>query len=83
LLRFLLINSIDNTADVKRAEGNPKKAPAFLCKRAILRLAFIDEQRLIWSVALLCRTMAVSRNGFYRWLHVLRHHQMPSGVPMR
>jgi transposase len=61
------------------------KGHNLLCKRAALRFAFIDEQRLFWSVALLCRTMAVSRNGFiagFRQRIVQRHHQMPSGMPM-
>jgi len=32
-----------------------------------VRYQFIEEHRIQWPVAVLCKTLAVARSGFYDW----------------
>ena len=47
---------------------HPKKGRRVLCERPYVKYAFIKDHRTQFPVFILCRTLKVSRSGFYVWL---------------
>ncbi|MCP3921509.1 MAG: IS3 family transposase [Desulfobacterales bacterium] len=61
---------------MKDGERNFKKGSGLLCKRIRLRFEFIRQQMKAFPIVLLCKTMEVSRSGFYKYLKVYRDNKV-------
>src|SRR4029434_8303220 len=46
---------------------HPKKSDGLLCQGERVKFAFIAAEKATFPVRVLCRTLAVSRAGFYAW----------------
>src|SRR5204863_1233659 len=47
--------------------GDSKKSRGLLRERAALRFVFIDAEKALYPVRILCRALKVSRAGYYAW----------------
>src|SRR4026209_2006744 len=54
-------------ADITDGARHPKKSDGLLREGEPVRFAFIAEEKAAFPVRLLCRTLQVSRAGFYAW----------------
>ena len=59
---------------VGNGERDLKKSRGILCKKRYVRYEFVYEHRSAYTVAMLCRTLNVTRSGYYAYVAKGREH---------